>query len=125
LQEEQPKIVIIGSLQAPMQELSRQLKEAGFSKVTEKRLSEVELPARWRVGIVIFLPKTPKEPRNRVAQRLRKSIPSLKIVMLYDDAISGTEVADAVINSNCDIADLVRVLTYLSKNNPREKARGA
>ena len=107
-----------------MDKLSCQLKEAGFRNVTEKQLKEVERLRKTSAEIVIFLPKTPTEPRNQVAKQLRKANPSLKIVMLYDNTISGTEVADAVINANCEIEDLVRVLTYLSKM-PREKARGA
>ena len=121
MQEAQPKVVIIGSASESIGKLSRQLKEAGFSNIKETHLSEVGFPKSAGTEIVIFLPRTPKEPRNHVAQRLRKTNPFLKIVMLYENAISGTEVADAVINANCDIEDLVRVLTYLSKSNSNAK----
>ena len=121
--EAQPRIVIIGSAHEALDRLSRQLKDAGLTSIREKQLTESELPKSASADIVVFLPKTPKEPRNQVARQLRKANPSLKIVMLYDNTISGTEIADAVINANCEIEDLVRVLAYLSKM-PREKARG-
>lgn len=124
MSEAQPKVVIIGSLLEPTYNLSRQLKEAGFQKVKEKQLAEAALPKGTTAEIAIFLPKTPKEPRNQIARQLRKENPSLKIVMLYDNTISGTEVADAVINANCEIDDLVKVLTYLSRM-PRERATEA
>ena len=72
--------------------------------------------------IAIFLPKTPMEQRNEVAQRLRKKNQLAKIVMLYESKISGTEIADAVINVNCGLDDLARVVSYLTGKTQRELA---
>ena len=75
--------------------------------------------------IAIFMPQVPKEPRTELARALRLSNPSLKIVMLYEDKISGTEIADAVINASGEFDDLVRTLTYMVEGPARKSAKRA
>jgi|SRR4051794_39011613 hypothetical protein len=124
MSDQNPRIVVIGSIASASQEFARQLRRAGFPSVTVSDLSQQQFTEQTPPDIAIFLPKTPKEPRNQVAQKLRKTNHLAKIVMLYDTNISGTEIADAVINANCELDDLARVVCYLTGKTKRELAEG-
>jgi DNA-binding response OmpR family regulator len=124
MSEQNPRIIVIGSIESASHEFARQLRQAGFPSVTVSDLSQHQFTEQTAPDIAIFLPKTPKDPRNQVAQKLRKTNHLAKIVMLYDTNISGTEIADAVINANCELDDLARVVCYLTGKTKRELAEG-
>lgn len=119
----QLRIVLIGSSDSALKKLADQLEAAGFP-TTKQSLTQKTLMDK-SASVAIFLPQVPKEPRNKLANALRASNPSLKIVMLYVDKISGTEVADAVINAGSDFDDLVRTLTYMTERPARRSAKRA
>ena len=125
MRESQPKIVIIGSVDDAMEKLSRKLRDANFTQLEPQPISTANARKCGRANLAIFLPKIAKECRIDFALKLRKANPSLKIVMLYDHAITGTEVADAVINANCETEDLARVVSYLTRNGAKGSALGA
>jgi hypothetical protein len=125
LQESQPKIIVIGSVESAMERLSQKLNGAGFTEVKRQPIASIAIRKSDTAQIAIFLPKVAAECRNSVAHKLRKVNPALKIVMLYDYNISGTEVADAVINANCETEDLARVISYLTRKSPQEASRRA
>jgi hypothetical protein len=120
MSDQNPKIVVIGSIESAAHKLALQLQRAGFSSVTVSDLSLPQLAVKNVPDIAIFLPRTPMEPRNRAAQKLRMRNHLAKIVMLYDTNISGTEIADAIINANCELDDLARVVCYLTGKTQRE-----
>lgn len=107
-----------------MEKLSQKLHDAAFTNLERQPISKINARRGNGAHIAIFLPKIAKEYRNDAAQKLRKVNPSLKIVMLYDHTISGTEVADAVINANCETEDLARVVAYLTRKGSQETAHG-
>jgi hypothetical protein len=125
LQESQPKIIVIGSVESAMERLSQKLNGAGFTEVKRQPIANIAIRKNDAAQIAIFLPKVAAESRNSAAYRLRKVNPALKIVMLYEHNISGTEVADAVINANCETEDLARVISYLTRKSPQEASRRA
>jgi AmiR/NasT family two-component response regulator len=122
MSDQNPRIVVIGSIESTMHKLAHQLRKAGFPSVTVSDLSQPEFTAKNTPDIAIFLPKTPMGPRNQAALKLRKKNHFAKIVMLYDTNIAGTEIADAVINANCELDDLARVVFYLTGKTKRELA---
>jgi hypothetical protein len=122
MSNQNPTIMVIGSIESATQEFAQQLRRAGFPSVTVSDLSRSQSKAAAAPDIAIFLPKTPMEQRNEMAQRLRKKNHLAKIVMLYDSKIAGTEIADAVINANCQFDDLARVVSYLTGKSQREIA---
>jgi hypothetical protein len=111
--EPRPRIVLVGVVESALDKLAQQLKIAGFPTQVAKDLSTMKF-VEPVPQIAIFLAQTPQELRNRVLGVLGKSNPALKVVMLYENAISGTERADAVINARCEIEDLVRTLKYVA-----------
>ena len=124
MRESQPKIIIIGSIDGAMENLSRKLHDADFTNLERQPISKINARKGNGAHIAIFLPRIAREYRTEAAQKLRKANPGLKIVMLYDHTISGTEVADAVINANCETEDLARVVAYLTRKGTQEKAQG-
>jgi hypothetical protein len=122
--ESRPGVVLIGNSDSSLKELARQLEAGGFPTTSQKDLSKMVL-ADASAQIVIFLAHVPMEPRNRMAKALRRLNPSLKIVMLYDNQISGTEIADAVINAHCDFEDLGRMLIYLAGKSLNQQVKRA
>jgi DNA-binding NarL/FixJ family response regulator len=125
LSELRSKIAVIGTAQSTVRKLASRLRDVGYKSVVERNLSQAAVDGNIAPEIVIFLPQTPRESRTLLARELRESNPSTKIVMLYDDNISGTEFADAVINANCEIEDLIRVLVYLTNKGATDKVQKA
>ena len=124
MQDSRPGVVLIGSSEPSLNALAQQLEASGFPTTLQKDLSKMVL-ADAKAQIVIFLAQVPMEPRNRMAKALRMLNPSLKIVMLYENQISGTEIADAVINANCDFEDLGRMLLYLAGKSLNQQVKRA
>lgn len=71
--------------------------------------------AQDRFDALVLGQQVPEEDRNQVARELRARNPQLIIVMLYAGSIRSTELADAILNVDGDINDLVQTLAFLEK----------
>ena len=74
--------------------------------------------------VVLVLPMG-QDDREMVLAKLKKCSSTLKIVMLYDQAIRKTEIAQAVLHSDCDLEDLERALRYVSSTFNSKRGTGA
>ncbi len=87
------------------------LQDAGFLLAQK---FEMDDPSAGGDPHVAIFGLQPEHVRKELARALRKRFPRIRIVMLYDGAIRGTENAHAVIRCNCELDDLARTIRYLA-----------
>jgi hypothetical protein len=110
-------ILSIGVDKKALADRQRVLREAGFEVVSSGLDDSLDVLARsTRFRVAIFGPSVPEEARNRIAAKLIRSSPQIKIVMLYEGKIRKAEMANAVLASAVRPKDLVQTIRYLTES---------
>jgi DNA-binding NtrC family response regulator len=90
------------------------LSAAGFEVIEAGSAREAVARANGRqVRIAIFGHRLPAADRLTISSDLRKHLPNIRIVVMYDQSVTKTEHADAVLQINVPPADLVLTMQYL------------
>ncbi len=110
--ERDTNILVIGEDASGCEKWKTRLERAGFDSVRALMPNALKIPPR--AEIAVFVPMN-ESLRNQAARMLRSVQSQIKLVFLYDGAIKSTEMADAVIHTDCDDDDLIRTLHYLVK----------
>ena len=96
------------------------LSRAGFEVIDATGPSEaLERVCARDVRIAIFGHRLPLADRLQIANELKRILPLIRIVVMYDQSASKTEHADAVLQINVPPADLVHTLHYLLAPDPK------
>jgi DNA-binding NtrC family response regulator len=90
------------------------LADAGFEVIDAFSAQEAMSSARgYDVRIAIFGHRLRLAERLNIAEQLKKSLPRLRTVVMYEQSAIKTEHADAVLQINVPPADLVHTMEYL------------
>lgn len=114
--EEKPMTTIlnIGIDSRYLQRRHQILSEAGFQVIDAGTADEAFASLDGRpVRVAIFGHRLPLADRLTICSELRKRIPALRVVVMYDHSASKTEQADAVLQINVPAEDLVHTMQYL------------
>jgi ActR/RegA family two-component response regulator len=126
IQDHQTATVVlnIGVDQAYLDRRHAILVQAGFQVIDAASAREAVTHARGRdVRIAIFGHRLGLSERLKIADELKRSMPGIRIVVMYDQSVSKTEHADAVLQINVPPADLVHTMQYLLSSEASSKGR--
>jgi len=119
------KILDIG-VESSFRELRhRLLTKAGFAVTSvESAKQALEAIKRTQYAVLVVGAWVTKEDRNRVVRAVKDRNPNAKVIFYYDQNITGTEEADAILNYRGDHADLVRTVQHLLARANRQDRDG-
>ena len=114
------KILLIGYLTDLVERRKQCLEAAAYEVICATAFSEVmRLIEEHTFKVVVLGHGVPEAERNRIAQKARQVSPATKLVMLYLASIKNAELADAIIHTTTDPADLVRTIDELTREQSR------
>src|SRR5947209_7889824 len=108
-------ILLMGYLTDLMERRRKCLELAGYRVTCAMSFSEVlRLIEESMFEVVVLGHGVPEDERNQIARRIKQVSPAAKLVMLYLSSIKNAELADALIHTTLDPADLVRTIDDLT-----------
>jgi DNA-binding NtrC family response regulator len=114
------KILLVGYLTDLVERRKQCLEAAAYDVTCATSFSEVmRLIDEREFKVVVLGHGVPEIERNRIARKTKQVSPSTKLVMLYLASIKNAELADAIIHTTTDPADLARTIQYLTRQQTR------
>jgi DNA-binding response OmpR family regulator len=120
-----PILLSVGYDRALLNIRNRLLRGAGFDVISAPSVEDALHAVENKVPQVVILGhRIPPMHRNQITEALKRVNSSVRILMLYDRAISGAELADAILNVAGDPHDLVQTVEYLLSKPARSTQVG-
>ncbi|PYP84235.1 MAG: hypothetical protein DMG65_22960 [Candidatus Angelobacter sp. Gp1-AA117] len=118
--EKMEKILLVNYLADLVQRRKQCLEAAAYEVICATSFSEVmRLIEEHEFKVVVLGHGVPEAERTRIARRIKQVSPATKLVMLYLASIKNAELADAIIHTTTDPADLARTIKDLTREQAR------
>jgi DNA-binding NtrC family response regulator len=108
------KILLVGYIADLLRERERILHAAGhevtaaYSFVTASTAIDGELFDAAVLGYTV-----PENERNQLARALKQANPAAKIIMIYFDSLTHTQLADALLQTTASAEDVLRAVNHI------------
>ena len=114
------KILLVGYLTDLVERRKQCLEAAAYEVICATSFGEVmRLIDEHEFKVVVLGHGVPEAERNRIARKTKQVSPVTKLVMLYLASIKNAELADAIIHTTTDPADLARTIKELTHEHAR------
>ena len=115
------KILLVGYLTDLVERRKQCLEAAAYEVVCATAFSAVmRLIEEQKFQVVVLGHGVPETERTRIARKIKQVSPATKLIMLYLASIKNAELADAIIHTTTDPADLVRAIDELTREHSRK-----
>jgi len=119
-EENMEKILLVGYLTDLVERRKQCLEAAAYEVICATAFSEVmRFIDEHTFKVVVLGHGVPEAERTRIARKIKQVNPAAKLVMLYLASIKNAELADAIIHTTTDPADLVRTIKELTCEHTR------
>lgn len=108
------RILLVGYIAEHLQERQRILQAAGYEVIVAPSLAAATAAIEqevFDVAIVGF--SVPEKERNQLAQTIKQTRPSTKIIMIYFSSVRNTELADALMQTSASAEELARAVNHI------------
>jgi len=117
------KILLVGYMTDLLEKRKECLEAASYQVTCATSFSHAfQLIEKDTFRVIILGHGVPEEERNQMARKIKQVSPATRIVMLYLASIRNAELADAIIHTTADSADLTRTIDDLIGMQSQSKA---